>query len=235
MIDRTDLYEITLILSEDGDISKLEKIISFDAEIKKSTDLQIKQFAYPIGKLTSGHYYAVEFVAETDKVQKIDFELKGEKEIIRFLITKALRKNPEPIRTGEYAKKPEAGENKELRIKNKESEAKATETIAIKQEPITIEAPTKTTEEPGALPVDPAEEKVEAEEVPKEAVGKVEIEVPTNEVVGIPTESVGKPKVDAKPEEKLVVKKPRTTIKRPKAEKVSAEELDKKLEELVKE
>ena len=213
MKDRTDLYEITLILTEGEKVSDIEKIIKEFGEIKKSTDLQVKQFAYPIGKLTSGHYYATEFVADGANISKIAQELKAEKSIIRYLITKALRKGPEPIRTGEWAKKPEAGENKELGIKNKESEAK-TESTANEQ------------------PVKPTEI---AEAKPEAKIEEVKVEVPTNEVVGIPTESVGKPKDEPKAEDKLVTKKPRTSVKRPKADKVSALELDKKLEELVKE
>jgi ribosomal protein S6 len=144
MIERQDLYEITLILKEGSDIGVVEKIVAEHGEIKKTTDLQVKQFAYPIGKLTSGHYVAFEFVAETSEVKKLETEIRAEKSVIRQLVTKAIRKNPEPIRTGEYAKKPET----------------APETAEVKAEPV-VETPVKET------PVEEIAPQIKLEETPE--------------------------------------------------------------------
>jgi len=219
-MERQDLYEITAILKEGSDTAVIEKIISeHSSEITKTSDLQVKQFAYPIGKLTSGHYFAVEFVTDTAKITEIEKDLKAEKSIIRFLTTKAIRKGPEPIRTGEYAK-----ENKE------ESQA---ETAEISQEE-KVEAPLEpeTIEEPVEEPV------IEESEVKEETAGEEIVEeTPEEEKTEEPEiqeeteEPVAEAPAEEQPkEEKLVTKRPRA-----KAAKVSADELDKKLEELVKE
>jgi len=221
MEDRKALYEVTLILNEGSNVSEIEKIISEYAEVKKTTDLQVRQFAYPIGKLTSGHYFAIEFVSESDQIKVIDGELKPIKSIIRHLITKAIRKNPEPIRTGIYAKKTEEkkteGKNTEYRIQNTEKK------VVADTAPEVVPAPTVAPASPDVISAEAGiQPQAEVEIAKPEEKGK-------NREYRIENTERKKPTKPAKAE-KLIAKKPRA-----KAEKLSSAELDKKLEELVKE
>jgi len=206
-----DLYEVTVILKEDGKISDIEKIVSENAESKKTSDLKVRQFAYPIGKLTSGHYFAVEFICEPQVILEIEKELKAEKSIIRYLVTKALRHGPELVKQAEPAQKAEEEQIDET-AEETTPQSLTEEVIESAQESSKKEAQTK-------------EEIVE--EKPRESEEKQPEEKP----------KAKKPEVvKEKPAEKLISKAPAKKAAKPaKAEKMSAEELDKKLEELVKE
>jgi ribosomal protein S6 len=229
MEERQDLYEITLILSPGSDLSVTEKIVAEHGEIKKTTDLGEKQFAYAIGKLTSGHYIAYEFVANTSEIKALENDIKAEKSVIRHLTTMALRKNPEPIRTGEYAKKETEPTEGTPAVAPKVEVEKPAEDLAEKIESATaeIEEPIQAEEAPEEVKIETPEEIIEEPEA--ETIEEPEVAEKIEEATKEITED--EPKEEKKaPAEKLISKKPRA-----KAEKVSADELDKKLEELVKE
>lgn len=215
--ERQDLYEVTVILNGDS-LDNIEKVVAEFAQVKKTSDLGIKQFAYPIGKLSSGHYATIEFVAGTDKIREIESHLKALKEVVRFLVTKAIRKGPEIVRTGEYAKKPETEEKAVAESQEIKPAEEVKESKEVKPE-IIAEPEVAPIPEPTVEP-----EIVEAEQVATEPEPEKEVEVKPKPV----KEEVKPAKKPAA--EKLVTKKPKA-----KAEKVSADELDKKLEELVKE
>jgi ribosomal protein S6 len=181
-------YEITFIVKEDGTNEEVLGVFAQNAiELKNLIDMGTKQFAFPIAKLNSGHYYTSEFDCETDKIIKIEKFLRLKKSLIRFLIIKKLRF---PVKS---ARKPET---KDAGV------AKPTQSIS---------APAKIEEKPAKA------EKAEEKTAPKEA--KV---------------ATAKSK---KAEEKVGTKEkaPAKTAKKAPVKKVSKVELDKQLEEMVKE
>lgn len=196
-------YEITFIVDEEGTSEKVEKVLtSNEVSVEKTTDVGKKQFTHPLGKKTSGHYFAIEFTAQRDKLPQIESDLKADKTLIRYLIIKTLRRPLEmPKREGTEATR------------------KRTEKVIItkEQQSITLES-----EKPA-----PIKEPAEDEKAPEVTSKKDEIKP---ETVSAEVKDVKKP-----------TKKPATTKKVApakkieKAEKLSAAELDKKLEELVKE
>jgi len=66
----------------------LELIKNFQGEIVGVSGSQKKQLAYPVERETYGYLNSVYFYADPQKVEKINFELKKFKEILRFLIIK---------------------------------------------------------------------------------------------------------------------------------------------------
>ena len=82
-----DRYEITFIVDEETSSEKVEKnLSSHGAKLEKTSDVGKKQFTHPLGKKTSGHYFAIEFVAEREKLPRIELDLKADKTLIRYLM-----------------------------------------------------------------------------------------------------------------------------------------------------
>jgi|GEM_PF-275933 len=192
----TTKYEITVILPEKDGIEPVEKAIADSgSQVVKTTDLGIKQFAYPIKKLESGHYFVIQFAASADNLKKLNDELKHEGSIIRFLVIKALRfpalRPPRKEKAEDTAKKTEKTDKTPVDVEIIESA--------------------------------PSAENVETVETkPSE---KVEIAEP--EVLEVKTEEPAIAKPEKKPAKVVEAKKPEKNVK------ISADELDKKLEELV--
>lgn len=195
-------------MNEGSKADAIEKIFSdAGAQLITSNDHGVKQFVYPIKKKTAGNYYSIEFKVEKDKLPEIEAELRGEKELIRYLIIIALRK---PIELPPRIRPDKSDEE----LAKEDSEAKVAKIITEPIEVIEEVEKTPVQEKVAEVELEPASEVAEI----KEAESKEE-KVKTEE-------KAEKPKEEKKP-----ARKPRQA----KAEKVSAEELDKKLEELVKE
>ena len=207
-----EAYEITFILDEGSKSEGIEKALKdISAEVGNITDLGVKQFAYPIKKKTSGNYFAIEFKTEREKLVQLEKELKNEKDLVRYLIIKAMRKPIEMPRR----ERPEGA----VDVKEKKPIIRSAHNMSDEEN---AEKEIKVEDKPAEKPVEakveePIVEEVKAEEAP---AGTIE------EKTEVPAVAIA----EARPEEKKPAKKPRA-----KAEKVSAEELDKKLEELVKE
>ncbi len=196
-IDKTTTkYEITVILQEKDSIEPVEKTIADSgSQVIKTTDLGIKQFAYPIKKLGGGHYFVVQFAASAENLKKLNDELKHEGSIIRFLVIKALRfpalRPPRKERVGETAKKTEETEKPQIVV-----------------EEVKTAPPTKAVK---VVETEPSE--------------KVEVAKP--EIPEVKTEKPAVIKPEKKPVKAVKAKKTEKNVK------ISASELDKKLEELV--
>lgn len=202
-----EAYEITFIVSEGAKSDMVEKALKdVEAEIVTSNELGLKTFAYPIKKKISGNYFAIEFKLEGEKLQGLEKELKAEKDLIRYLIIKALRK---PIETNRRERTPE-----EVEAANKKAKPEVKTAPKFEED--------KTTEE--AQVEKPVVEVIETPAEPEEIIEKVDSTPVQEKVAEEPAVEIAEVK------EEKVAKKPRA-----KAEKLSAEELDKKLEELVKE
>lgn len=214
----TEQYEITFILDEGSKTDKVENILRAEgAELKATQDLGVKQFVYPIKKKTSGNYFAIEFTAPKEKLSEIETELKAEKNLIRYLIVKEIRK---PIDLPPRIKPEGAEEHYDKKEK-----------VVISQE---VEPEIKKTDKVEEITAAPEVESNSAE-ASLDKSNTAEASLDEEEVVEV-VESSPEVKVEKPEEVKIeeVAEKPKRKP-RAKAEKVSAEELDKKLEELVKE
>ena len=204
---QTSSYELTfIVLENETDKGVLEILQKTDAKISKNIDLGVKQLAFPIKKQKAGHYFSVKFEVEPSKLPELEKSLKLEKSLIRYLVICALRFSAAKPTDNTRPTKPTDQTVKQPIILEEKGEKKPEEIIEPKAE-IKIETP---------------------EERPE--IIKPVIETPKEEPVKIEKPEVVEKKIELKPATvKPSAKKPA------KAVKVEASELDKTLEELVKE
>lgn len=89
-------YESTVIVTPVLTDTELKQLLSGYIDFLKSNGAEIvhedfwgmKQLAYPIKKKTSGFYYAVEFKAEGDLIDKLELLYRRDENILRFLSVK---------------------------------------------------------------------------------------------------------------------------------------------------
>jgi small subunit ribosomal protein S6 len=89
-------YETTVIVTPVLTDTELRELISGYIDLLKSNGAEIvhedfwgmKQLAYPIKKKTSGFYYAVEFKAPNDVIDKLELAFRRDENILRFLSVK---------------------------------------------------------------------------------------------------------------------------------------------------
>ena len=89
-------YESTVIVTPVLTDTELKQLLSGYIDFLKSNGAEIvhedfwgmKQLAYPIQKKTSGFYYAVEFKAEGDLIDKLELLYRRDENILRFLSVK---------------------------------------------------------------------------------------------------------------------------------------------------
>ena len=66
-----------------------KKIIDLGGSIlNEKKDLSEKEISYPINKKTEGIYYNLKAIISPEKIEKINDNLKSEKDILRYMITK---------------------------------------------------------------------------------------------------------------------------------------------------
>ena len=88
-------YEIMYILSANLDdaarkaeIEKLHGILTANsATIRNVNEWGVREFAYPINKLTKGYYVILKVTAEPEGLKEFDRLAKLDNQVIRFLIT----------------------------------------------------------------------------------------------------------------------------------------------------
>lgn len=88
-------YEIMYILSANLDdaarkaeIEKLHGILTANsATIRNVNEWGVREFAYPIKKLTKGYYVILKVTAEPEGLREFDRLAKLDNQVIRFLIT----------------------------------------------------------------------------------------------------------------------------------------------------
>jgi small subunit ribosomal protein S6 len=89
-------YESTVIVTPVLTDTELKQLLSGYIDFLKSNGAEIihedfwgmKQLAYPIKKKTSGFYYAVEFKADGDVIDKLELLYRRDENILRFLSVK---------------------------------------------------------------------------------------------------------------------------------------------------
>ena len=85
-------YELTFITDKKADEKEIIKTLEAnEAKILDTVDLGVKKLAYLIKKQSVGHYFHIQFEAEKNNIKKLSDDLSRQKEVLRFLITKALR------------------------------------------------------------------------------------------------------------------------------------------------
>ena len=227
-----DRYEITFIVDEETSSEKVEKILSsLGATLEKTSDVGKKQFTHPLGKKTSGHYFAIEFTAQREKLPQIESDLKADKTLIRYLIIKTLRRPLEmPKREGTEATRKRT--EKVIITKDQQDMAPESKKPAQSKEVKVDEEDKKEPEVKETPDVKAPEVPSKKDEIKPEKKTK---EIPTSEAVGIPTDSSDRSVGESVGKKPTAVKKAAPAKKIEKAEKLSAAELDKKIEELVKE
>lgn len=203
-------YEITFIVKEDQKSDDIKKILSDSGvQITAEQDLGQRTLAYEIKKTTQGHYFRIVFDCDRETIKKIEKDLQRQNLALRFLIVTALRKSKY---TGER-RPPEATAAKQAEA----TKVELGKVVEKKVEEPEIEAKIEEKAEKaepvmaeGSVPAEPAEEKAETE-----------------------TKVVTKSAVKKAAKTEKPVEKPKRIVR--KATKAEASELDKKLEELVKE
>ncbi|NQV13398.1 MAG: 30S ribosomal protein S6 [Parcubacteria group bacterium] len=135
------IYILTPKLSEDDAKKKMttvSKSISDKIDKVAMEDFWGKrELAYPVKKFTDGYYVVLQFTAESEKIGKIEKELRLTEDVIRFLIVKkdSLAKSKDEIKAptvlsaAEKAERAKAKETKETAEKDakeskKESKSK---------------------------------------------------------------------------------------------------------------
>ena len=89
-------YESTVIVTPVLTDTELKQLLSGYIDFLKSNGAEIvhedfwgmRQLAYPIQKKTSGFYYAVEFKAEGDLIDKLELLYRRDENILRYLSVK---------------------------------------------------------------------------------------------------------------------------------------------------
>ena len=88
-------YEIMYILSADlndearkNEIEKLHGILTAQkAQVKDVKEMGLRDFAYPMKKLTKGYYVVIKVSAEPEGLNEFNRLAKLDNNVIRFLIT----------------------------------------------------------------------------------------------------------------------------------------------------
>lgn len=86
------MYILSTKLDNDKQKQKIENINKFfidnQIELTKSTELGLKEFAYPIKKENQGYYMLIKFVSEPEKLNVLTHYLRFDNDILRYLIVK---------------------------------------------------------------------------------------------------------------------------------------------------
>lgn len=88
-------YEIMYILSAELDeaarkaeIEKLHGILAAQKiEVKNVNEWGVREFAYPINKLTKGYYVVIKVAGDAEGLKEFDRLAKLDNNVIRFLVT----------------------------------------------------------------------------------------------------------------------------------------------------
>jgi len=159
-------YEITYITSSAGKVESVEKSIAdLGGNVLESIDLGVKQFAFPIKKLTEARFVSVVFHIEKANVNELSKKIAQEKAIIRFILIDALRARKEiKKRKGDKEKSVTEKATTTTEPKAKpiviiEPEAKEIKVADTPKEKPKAEAPTIREEKPKPVQAEPVEEK----------------------------------------------------------------------------
>lgn len=169
-------YEITYVTSTAGKVESVEKSIAdLGGNVLESIDLGVKQFAFPVKKLTEARFVSVVFHIERENINALDKKVAQEKSIIRFILISALRARKEiKKRKGDKEKPatPNVAETVEPKVK----------TVETKPEVKPEERPEPIKEKPVAKEPEAIEKKaVEVEKTPEPKVKKTVAKEPKPE------------------------------------------------------
>lgn len=203
----------------ESELQKIEAIVKkYDCPIHYRQNLGHKRLAYPIDRELYGYYFLMEFDAEPGSIAKVDRELKLAADVLRHTIVK--RKT---------VGKPKTAERKTSLEQEAFGKSFDRKTLGFDELPAVI-IPEKSTAPSVPVVIDAKGEKTP--EVSEPAVGQQPAAVPSE-----PSEQGEL--VHPQEEEKLAEKKTAKPKEKPSStgkieDKVSFEELDKKLEDILK-
>ena len=89
-------HELTYLVKSEDDDSRVSELLSgAGAEIERADALRKIQLAYPIQREAFAFFGVMLFRADLDKIADLSAKLHSEGRILRFLITRATRSQPE--------------------------------------------------------------------------------------------------------------------------------------------
>lgn len=136
------MYELTYIinpaLSETNIAAQTDKVASFinelGGEIKKdSTPVlntgQKRKLSYPIKKEKEGYFISLDFLLSSDKLEKLNHQLKLEKDILRYLIISKKIRKLRPMRVKKFKERIKMAERPKEKVKLEELDKKLEELL----------------------------------------------------------------------------------------------------------
>src|SRR3989339_513364 len=216
----TDHYELLYVVSikHTGDElnsvmeSVTSQIIDKKGEITLNQIFGKQRLAFPIKKVTQGTYVVVEFDMPTENLKELDKQLTLINEVLRFLVVK------KKVKTTEELEREQKIQDKIL--KGKEEELAALDKTAVKEQPV----------------VEKVDQPVVAEVLPQSVELKPEVEKSVVEDLAVePADEKVEPKKqqEAKPIEKTKSEEPLIIKEKKEKGKISLDDLDKKLDEIL--
>ena len=131
------MYELTYIinpnLSEQEVVTQTDKVAGFinelDGEIKKETTIQKRKLSYPIKKEKEGYFISLDFQLSSDKLEKLNHQLKQEKDILRYLIIIKKIQKLRPMRVKKFKERIKMAERPKEKVKLEELDKKLEELL----------------------------------------------------------------------------------------------------------
>lgn len=131
------MYELTYIinpdLSEQEVVTQTDKVAGFinelDGEIKKESPIQKRKLSYPIKKEKEGYFISLDFQLSSDKLEKLNHQLKLEKDILRYLIISKKIQKIRPMRVKKFKERIKVAERPKEKVKLEELDKKLEELL----------------------------------------------------------------------------------------------------------
>lgn len=131
------MYELTYIinpdLSEQEVVTQTDKVAGFinelDGEIKKESPIQKRKLSYPIKKEKEGYFISLDFQLSSDKLEKLNHQLKQEKDILRYLIISKKIQKIRPMRVKKFKERIKVAERPKEKVKLEELDKKLEELL----------------------------------------------------------------------------------------------------------
>jgi len=108
------MYELTYIinpnLSEQEVVTQTDKVAGFINElggeiIKKDSTIKKRKLSYPIKKEKEGYFISLDFQLSPSQLEKLNHQLKQEKDILRYLIISKKIQKLKPIKVEKFKEK----------------------------------------------------------------------------------------------------------------------------------
>lgn len=130
-------YELTYIVNPnflETDLANLinkikEAIIQLDGEIKRDSAIGKRRLSYPIKKEKEGYFLSLDFQLSSAQLEKLNHQLKGEKDVLRYLIITKKIPKLKPLRIRKVKAKIRMAERPKEKVKLEELDKKLEELL----------------------------------------------------------------------------------------------------------